>query len=252
MKQVFDILENPLWAGAEVIKQAIHKAGEDYQRKRNSRRVKAIKEWRSRISQQAAEGRREAFSYLKQADLPLCDEMEQKGTAQVIRANEELWGLLWMHEQGKKFGKAHEFVSEHTPRATLTAERVSFAAKAFSPTTSCTDEIPPKAVALLSDELLGCLADMGNWWIEQAVWPSAEAAVHIALIPKPTGGERPIGLFRSIIRVGCKAAAWDGLKSFDAQDTQQLNTSKGRRIGDAIWRAQMRSQIGEERHAGKS
>ncbi len=38
---------------------------------------------------------------------------------------------------------------------------------------------------------------------------------------------------------------------FDAQDTPQLNTSKGRRIGDAIWRAQMRSQIGEERHAGE-
>ena len=128
-------------------------------------------------------------------------------------------------------------MSEHTPRATLTAEGIRFAAKAFSPTTSRTDGIPPKAVALLSDEILECLAGMGNLWIEQAIWPSAESVVHIALIPKPTGGERPIGLFRSIIRVVCKAAAWDGLRWFDAQDTPQLNTSKGRRIGDAIWRA---------------
>ncbi len=49
----------------------------------------------------------------------------------------------------------------------------------------------------------------------------------------------------------CKAAAWDGLKWFEAQDIPQLNTSKGRRIGDAIWRAQMRSQIGPCRHAGE-
>ncbi len=90
---------------------------------------------------------------------------------------------------------------------------------------------------------------MGNLWIEQAIWPTAESAVHIALLPKPTGGERPIGLFRSIVRVVCKAAAWDGLKRFDEQDTPQLNTSKGRRIGDDIWRAQMRSQIGKQRHA---
>ena len=78
LKQAFDILENPCWAGPEAIRAAIHKVGEDYQRKRVSRRIKAIKEWRCRISKLAAEGRREAFNYIKQADLPLCDELEQK------------------------------------------------------------------------------------------------------------------------------------------------------------------------------
>ena len=58
-------------------------------------------------------------------------------------------------------------------------------------------------------------------------------------------------MFRSIVRVVCKAVAWDGLKWFEAQDVPQLNTSKGRRIGDAIWRAQIRSQIGEPRYAGE-
>ena len=138
----------------------------------------------------------------------------------------------------------------HRPWANLTAEGVRFAGKAFSLSTACTDGLPPKTVALLSEELLECLAGMGNLWIEQATWPTDERTVHIALIPKPAGGERPIGLFRSIIRVVCRAAAWDGLKWIEAQDIPQLNTSKGRRIGDAIWRAQMRSQIGPSRHAG--
>ncbi len=67
------------------------------------------------------------------------------------------------------------------------------------------------------------LAGMDSSWIEQAVWPSDECTVYIALIPKPAGGERPIGLFRSIVRVVCKAAAWDSLKWFEAQDILQLN-----------------------------
>ncbi len=45
--------------------------------------------------------------------------------------------------------------------------------------------------------------------------------------------ERPIGVFESIIRVVCKAAAWDGLRWFEAQDIPQINTIRGRRIGAA-------------------
>ena len=147
------------------------------------------------MSKKAAEDRREAFNFLRQADLPLYGDIEQKGTEQVIRANEEIWGELWMNEEGKKREQAHEFVMTHKPWATLTAEGVRFAAKAFSPSTACTDGLPPKTVALLSEELLECLAGSGHLWIEQPTWPTDERTVHIALIPKPAGGERPIGLF---------------------------------------------------------
>ena len=212
LEQVFDIPEDPRWAGVEVIRGTIRRASEEYQKKRKNRRDKAIKEWREQMSKKAAEGRREAFNFLKQADLPLCDEIAQKGTQQVIRDNEEMWGQLWMHEQGKKCEQARGFVAEHKPWARLTAEGIRFAAKAFSPTTACTDGLPPKTVAMLSEELLVCLAGMGSLWIEQAVWPSDEGTVHIALIPKPAGSERPTSLFRSIVQVVCKAAAWDGYK----------------------------------------
>ena len=156
-----------------------------------------------------------------------------------------------MHEEGKRCKQAAAFIKEHRPWANLTAEGIKMAAKGFSPTTACTDGLPPKGIGWLSQGLLEGLAEMGNLWVEKGRWPTNEQTVHIALIPKPTGGERPIGLFRSIVRVICKAVAWDGLKWFEAQDIPQLNTSKGRRIGDAIWRAQMRSQIGEPRYAGE-
>ncbi len=79
---------------------------------------------------------------------------------------------------------------------------MKFAAKAFSPSAAYTDGLPPKAVAMLSEELLECLVGMGNLWIEQATWPTDEQSVHIALIPEPTGRETQIGLLRSIICVG--------------------------------------------------
>ncbi len=89
-----------------------------------------------------------------------------------------------MHEQAKTCEQACDLVREHRPLATLTAEGVRFAARAFSPTTAGTDGLPPKTVAVLSEELLESFASTGNLWTEQGVWPSHGQTVHIALIPK--------------------------------------------------------------------
>ncbi len=69
--------------------------------------------------------------------------------------------------------------------------------------------------------------------MNSAIWPSSEETVHIALIP--TCGEMAIVFFRGIIKVACKAAAWDALHYIEAQDIPQFKTSKGIRIGGAIW-----------------
>ena len=117
-----------------------------------------------------------------------------------------------MHEEGESCGQAADFVAAHRPRSNITAEGLRHAARSFSPTIACTDGLPPKTVVMLSEGLMQCLAEIGNVWVETTTWPANEQVVHIALIPKPAGGERPIGLFRSIIRVVCKAVAWEGLQ----------------------------------------
>ena len=153
-----------------------------------------------------------------------------------------------MYEEGRSCGQALDFVRANKPRAGITAEGVKFAAKAFSPTTACTDGYRQRRSRCYQQS---CWIAMPAWAMCGSRRPSSEQVVHSALIPKPTGGERPIGLFRSIVWVVCKVAAWDGLAWFDAQDIPQLNTSKGRRIGDTIWRAQMRSQIACTKHVGE-
>ena len=93
IRQVFDILENPMWAGPEAIKKAIELTADNYQKRRQGRRAKSLKEWREKISQLAAEGRREAFMFIKQADLPPSDETDQESTKQVIEENTEVWAV---------------------------------------------------------------------------------------------------------------------------------------------------------------
>ncbi len=91
---------------------------------------------------------------------------------------------------------------------------------------------------------------MGNVWISSAVWPSTDQAAHIVLQPEPA--ERPMWLFRSLLRgVVCKAAAWGALTWFEAQDVPQLNAGKGRRVGDANWTTQMKSYTSTTKRAGE-
>ena len=73
--------------------------------------------------------------------------------------------------------------------------------------------------------------------LENPIWAGAHKGTTRNSKGRVTvGGPRP-----------CRA----GETRSEGQDIPQLNTSNGKRIGDAIWRAQMRSQIGNKRHAGE-
>merc|ERR1711867_383984 len=59
----------------------------------------------------------------------------------------------------------------------------------------------------------------------------------VKLIPKPTGGLRPIGLFPTLVRLWGKTRqptirAWLASSITDAS----MNMARGRRVGDASWR----------------
>ena len=103
--------------------------------------------------------------------------------------------------------------------------------------------MPARAIGLLSDVLLQHLADQALLWEACCRWPTVESLVHTVLIPKPTGGERPIALFRSAVRVLSKAKAWQANGWLSRNSPAYQNMAKGRRVGDAMWRTQMRGVI---------
>ncbi len=63
------------------------------------------------------------------------------------------------------------------------------------------DGVPPRHYAWLSDELLGSIMDLLMFLEEAALWPSQVSEALMRLIPKPSGGRRPIGLLASLVRL---------------------------------------------------
>ena len=63
------------------------------------------------------------------------------------------------------------------------------------------DAFHPKWFAWLSDELLAAFALLLMSLEKLGVWPSQISAILIALIPKNSGGTRPIGLLAALVRL---------------------------------------------------
>ena len=63
------------------------------------------------------------------------------------------------------------------------------------------DAVPPAAIADLSDLLKEAFACLVNEAETNGAWPEEIATSLIHLIPKPTGGRRPIGVLPTLVRV---------------------------------------------------
>ena len=57
----------------------------------------------------------------------------------------------------------------------------------FSAGTSCPDGLPCRLVGELSDEALGIFGQLIAVFVATGRWPTAEAVVHVVLLPKAAG-----------------------------------------------------------------
>ncbi len=62
----------------------------------------------------------------------------------------------------------------------------------------------------------------------------------VVLIPKASGGERPIALYRSAVRLIAKAYAVQAEQWLQHNTPVYLNMARGRPVGDGMWRQQAR------------
>ena len=119
--------------------------------------------------------------------------------------------------------------------------------KAYKAQTSCVEGIHPRWIGALSDQAITVLTQL--WRIFAYVGDQAvsQRFVLTRLIEKPTGGWRPIALFRSCFRL------WAAVDSGEVRDwavnftriRPWLNTAKNREIGDATWRLQVRREVAD-------
>ena len=142
----------------------------------------------------------------------------------------DVWDLMWMSVT-------------HLP--IVEPEVIRKVAASFDGNTAQTfDGYHPRHYALMSDGALRCVGLM--WAIMEAcgMRPTQLQANITAFLGKPTGGNRPIGLWPSSHRV-CGAARRGYCQDWEAAHDEELwAMSKGRSAMDLVWREAALSEWG--------
>ena len=122
-------------------------------------------------------------------------------------------------------------------RRKISARDIRRASFCFKDTTGLgSDKFHPRWFAILPEESLEQVADFLNSLEALGVWPMQLHATLIALIPKPKGGKRSIGLQTSLVRL------WERTRVLEVRAWREKNfreynwAAKGRSAQDAVWK----------------
>mgnify|MGYP002811236266 CR=1 FL=1 len=127
----------------------------------------------------------------------------------------------------------------------MCAEALRGVAKSFAWHTSNYEGLSPRHIAELPEEGLKVLAELFNLCEVLGDYPSILHTLFVKLIPKPTGGYRPICLFRTLYRIHMKARsafARDWEKEIGTR-VKGFNDEPGRRITDGMYRSGVRNDL---------
>ena len=124
----------------------------------------------------------------------------------------------------------------------MEVKEIRDSSKSFKKRTTAVEGWHPRHFSWLSDPMLESLSAM--WYVceLQLVWPEQEEELLAKLIPKASGGLRPIMWYRSMYRVFARARrpeVQDWFKSWAAV-RPEVNMAPGRHTTDAIWRCLVR------------
>ena len=117
------------------------------------------------------------------------------------------------------------------------------AARSFSHGTCATfDGLHPRGFDLMSDEALDAFGQLLMILEDMGQWPQGVDAVVTALIPKPKGGVRPIGLFSGLYRIWARvrrpyADQWE-----KEHDKPFFAAKSGQGALDTVWDQAFRAE----------
>jgi len=159
----------------------------------------------------------------------------------VLRAEADKWSKLWQASQEGAPPLAGPWAGTPMPDI-LTAQQLRTAAKRFRPNTSAPDGMSPRQFEHLSEQALTALAMLLQAFEYGGDFAPTLRSMWTALLPKPHGGHRPIGLFRAIYRLWARARRplVDQWAHKHAKDGI-FSMAPGRQATDAVWRAQVKA-----------
>ena len=171
-------------------------------------RQRQSKRWRDWVNTSIAEGGQKLYKWVRKEDgLGQAEEVET--AASQLQRIEKEWKAIW--SQGSR--GITSATAEAWPAVPIAAQMIRAAGRSFKSNTAVGIEgIRPRHVDLLPDKALEALAVLLNYSEMVGLPPVIGASV--VFLPKPTGGERPIGILPTLYRLWCRcrrsqATAWE-------------------------------------------
>ena len=213
--------------------------------------------WRAFIQKDLAKGGGSLHAFAKRSEEhqgeSVADEVGRSGTPQdIVLAEAEEWESIWHRFQGTcaaPWREADLRESERLPRPTVSELRRCAGTFRTATAVGC-DSFFPRWFAWLSDELLEAIIDFLTTVEALGLWPREVASSIIHLIPKASGGRRPIGVMASVIRLW-EAARKPVIWQWRAKNARPYNwAAAGRSAEAAIWGQTVRDEVAQAK--GKS
>ena len=110
----------------------------------------------------------------------------------------------------------------------------------------CLDRLCARHFALLSDRTLQQFGQLAAVMVAKGVWPTKEEVALAVLLPKTTGGERPISLFRPAMPIAAKVHAAKANQWLCTRVPWLLSAALGHKGGDATRRQQLKMNLQDD------
>ena len=120
----------------------------------------------------------------------------------LLHAQTDKWAKLWQEQSHSwDLWQAELPIQGTMVRPAVTPVEIREASKSFKVRTTLVEGWHPRHFGMMSDSLLTRLGHIWHMCEVAQYWPECEAAMLAKLIPKASGGLRPIVWFRSGFRV---------------------------------------------------
>ncbi len=207
----------------------------------------AHRRWREWVAEGVEKGAARAHAYTRgpkawTPTVATAEDGSQSGTLDDLVADQRAkYAKLWKPAQ-RPF---HYGWTERDALPRMSPEQMREASKTFPETTATTfDGFHPRHFACLSEDSLNVLAAILEAVEVSAMWPRQLSMIIAALLPKATGGFRPIGIAPAVYRL------WSKVRKADADEWERkhprayFSASKGCGPVDAMWRLAAQQEAG--------
>jgi exonuclease III len=207
-------------------------------------------DWVEFVENDLKKGGKSIHSITRLAEAPpigevVIDGIRRSDDQAMLQSEHLKWSKIWgMEEPADPDPWNQVEVDVEVPKP-VDAKLVQGTARSFAWHTSNYEGLSPRHVAELPEVGLTVLAQLFNLCEVFGDYPDVLRNLFVKLIPKPTGGFRPICLFRSLYRIHMKSRS-GFVRAWEAKvgsQVQGFNNEPGRRITDAMYRDGMRGDI---------